>query len=243
MWNRYFMLTVIGCGLIPAVSAQAQSSVKIPQVELFATVTGKWVLNPARCRDIREDVRDARRITGLRDRLEDRQDQRVAACPARAYDFIPDAGQGPKYPVRVGRGRVPRQFRGQPMFINGDTIGPDGLPVETNELSNRPPIYRRPVGNPRFNNPAFRPRSPIEQITPAEAYQQLGRPQTVQPGYQQILPLTPDQPVYQSVPDPVQYPDLNSSGYQTAPVPQPTYRPVPAAPSTYRIINGTIVFD
>jgi len=251
MQTRFLVAALVGSFLIPA-AAQAQSRVKIPNVELFATVTGKWVLDPRRCRDIREDIRDARKTTSRRDRREDRRDQRVAACPASAYDFIPDAGQGPKYPVRVGRGRVPRKFRGRPMFINGDTIGSDGLPLETPGQTYRPailqpqyrapqPVYRAPTLRPTYQQPAPQPtyRAPTYQ---APTYQTA--PNTVQqPTYQA--------PTYQTAPNTVQQPTYQAPTYQAAPV-QPTYQAPtyqqPAAPSTqepssYQIINGVLVFD
>ena len=239
MQTRFLAAALVGAFLIPA-TAQAQSRVKIPDVELFATVTGKWVLDPRRCNDIREDIRDARRTTSRRDRREDRLDQRVAACPASAYDFIPDAGQGPKYPVRVGRGRVPRKFRGRPMFINGDTIGPDGLPLEASSQTYAPEVQQ--YANPQFGQqqpayqqpalpqPTFRP-IPAPQPTylpaPTSTYQQ-----PAQPTYQQPTQPTYQQPIYQTVPSTVQQP-----AYQ-----QPV-APAPTQSSGYQIINGVIVFD
>lgn len=256
MQTRFLAAALVGAFLIPA-TAQAQSRVKIPDVELFATVTGKWVLDPRRCNDIREDIRDARRTTSRRDRREDRRDQRVAACPASAYDFIPDAGQGPKYPVRVGRGRVPRKFRGRPMFINGDTIGSDGLPLEASSQTYAPEVQQ--YVNPQFGQqqPAYQ-QPAIQQPTyrPAPAPQPTFQPQQVpQPTYQPVQPTTtyqaPAQPTYQqpTYQQPTQ-PVFQQPTYQQPTYQQPTFQQ-PAAPavraptqsSSYEIINGVIVFD
>jgi len=232
MHTRFFAAALVGAFLVPA-AAQAQSRVAIPNVELFATVTGKWVLDPRRCRDIREDIRDARKTTSRRDRREDRRDQRVAACPASSYDFVPDAGQGPKYPVRVGRGRVSRKFRGQPMFINGDTIGPNGGPLET-----RGQVYAPAVQQPQYRAPEPAYRAPPVQ----PAYQQPAYQQPVQqPTYQA--------PTYQTAPNTVQQPTYQAPTYQQPAYQQPAYQaPAPAVqaptkPSSYRIINGVFVFD
>ena len=214
MSPRIIAAAVVGAILLPA-AAHAQTRVAVPQVELFATVTGKWVLDPRRCRDIREDFRDARKTTSRRDRREDRRDQRVAACPASSYDFIPDAGQGPKHPVRVSRGRVERKYRGRPLFINGDTIGPNGLPLETpgqtygsNQVQpyTPAPIQRVPqVANPAFNQP-----SAVQQFQ--------------QPTFQQQPVQTFQQPTFQQ------------PSFPAAPA------PAPAAPSNYEIRNGVIYF-
>jgi len=211
MSNRIIAAALAGAFVFPA-AAHAQSRVAIPQVELFATVTGKWVLDPRRCKDIREDIRDARKTTSRRDRREDVQDQRVAQCSASAYDFVPDAGQGPKYPVRVSRGKVPRKYRGKPLFINGDTIGSNGLPVETAgqvyaptgvQTYTPPPIYRAPqVANPTYTRPAV---TTFQQPT----YQQ---PTYQQPTYQQP---TYQQPTFQPTPS-YQAPAPARTGFSTA---------------------------
>lgn len=214
--------------LLPATAfAQQQSRVNIPSVELFATVSGKWVLDPRKCRDIREDVRDARVTQGRRDRREDRQDQRVADCPASAYTFVLNAGQGPKYPVRVGRGRVPREYRGRPMFINGDTIGSDGRPVETPGGSYTPVVRYTPPSVPTYQQPNY-----LRPVTPQPTYQQ--------PTYQ-----TPTyrQPTYQA--PTYQQPTYQQPTYQAPTYQQPTYQtqtpaPAPAAPSNYEIRGGVI---
>lgn len=257
MSPRILAAVLAGSFIIPA-TAYAQSRVAIPNVELFATVTGKWVLDPRACRDIREDVRDARVATSRRDLREDRRDQRVADCPASAYVFVPDAGQGPKYPVRVGRGRVERKLRGQPMFINGDTIGPDGLPLETPGQ-----VYAPVSPTPQYVNPQYRaPQPTYQQPTyarpayrapaPAPTYTQPVQPQYgPRPTYQQpVQPAQPTyrQPSYQTAPNTYQQPT-----YQQQPVRQPTYRqptyqpaapaPAPAEPSKYRIENGVIIFE
>ncbi|MGV6821179.1 MAG: hypothetical protein ACWA5T_11870 [Parvularcula sp.] len=51
---------------------------------------GEWRLNPRLCPDLREDVRDARVVTGRRDLREDRRDRRVVTCPASAYVWVGD---------------------------------------------------------------------------------------------------------------------------------------------------------
>lgn len=243
MQTRFFAAALVGAFLLPA-AAQAQSRVNIPDVELFATVTGKWVLDPRRCNDIREDIRDARRTTSRRDQREDRQDQRVAACPASAYDFIPDAGQGPKYPVRVGRGRVPRKFRGRPMFINGDTIGPDGLPLDASSQTYAPEVQH--YANPQFGQqqpalqqPSYRPvPAPQQAYQPEPAPQPTYRPAPAttyqQPAYQQ--------PVYQTAPNTIQQPAFQQPIFQQPAFQQPV-APPPTQSSSYEIINGVIVFD
>lgn len=227
MSHRIIAAAIAGAFLLPA-AAQAQTRVAVPQVELFATVTGKWVLDPRRCRDIREDFRDARRTTSRRDRREDRRDQRVAACPASAYDFIPDAGQGPKHPVRVSRGRVERKYRGRPLFINGDTIGPNGLPLETagqtygtNQVQ---PFTPAPITRaPQVANPAFNQTIPQFQQQPVQTFQQ--------PTFQQQQPVqTFQQPTFQQ------------PTFQQPAFPAPAPAPAPAAPSNYEIRNGVIYF-
>jgi hypothetical protein len=241
MSKRLFAAAIASAILIPA-AAQAQSRVAIPNVELFATVTGKWVLNPRACRDIREDVRDARRNEGRRDRREDRRDQRVADCPASAYTFVVDAGQGPKFPVRVGRGRVSREYRGKPMFINGDTVGPDGRPVETRGQVYAPvpqpyqPAYRAPT--PTYAAPTVRQyQAPVSQ--PYRAPQPVY--QAPQPTYQ-VAP----QPTYQAPQPTYRAPQptyqTQQPSYQTQ---QPSYQApaAPSQPSSYRIENGIIIFD
>ncbi len=225
MSPRIIAAAIAGAFLLPA-AAHAQSRVAVPQVELFDTVKGKWVLDPKRCRDIREDFRDARRTTSRRDRREDLRDQRVAACPASAYDFIPDAGQGPKHPVLVSRGRVERKYRGRPLFINGDTIGPDGLPLETagqtygtNQVQ---PYTPAPIARtPQVANPA---------------YNQTVAPQYQQPTFQQQPVQTFQQPTFQQQPT-YQQPTFQQPSYAA-----PTPAPAPAAPSKYEVRNGVIFF-
>jgi len=241
MSYRFLAAVLAGAFVLPA-AAHAQSRVAIPSVELFATVTGKWVLNPAACNDIREDVYDARRTESRGDRREDRRDQRVADCPASAYTFVPDAGQGPKYPVRVDRGRVPREYRGQPMFINGDTIGPNGRPVETPGQVYAPVLPGRQIGNPFYRPPTTYSQPRVLQFRTAPAAPQ---PTYRQPAYQQP---TYAQPTYQPQPQPAyRQPAPAQPTYQTAPntVQQPTYQPAPqpAQPSKYRIENGIIIFE
>ncbi len=241
MSYRFIAAAMMGAFLLPA-AANAQGRVAIPDVELYATVTGKWVLDPRRCKDIREDIRDARKTTSRRDRREDRRDQRVANCPPSSYDFIPDAGQGPKYPVRVSRGRVSRKFRGKPLFINGDTIGSDGLPIETPGQIYAPvgvetytprPIFRTPRAPSIFDRPGLT----ITPRIPQPTYQQptVQQPAYQQPSYQQPVV---QQPTYQQ---PVT-PTYQQPAYQQ---PAPTYQAPAAAPSqasNYEIRNGVIFF-
>ncbi len=54
---------------------------------------GEWRLNPDRCPDLREDLRDMRRDRGWRDREEDRRDYRVVECPARAWTYYRSRGE------------------------------------------------------------------------------------------------------------------------------------------------------
>ena len=247
MSHRLLAAAIAGAFLLPA-AAQAQSRVAIPNVELRASVTGKWVLDPRKCRDIREDVYDARRTTSRRDAREDRRDQRIADCPASAYTFIVDAGQGPKYPVRVGRGRVPREYRGKPIFINGDTIGPDGRPIATPGLSYEP-VYQPVAPRPTYVQP-FQPRPTYSQPYQPRPTYQPAQPtySTQQPTYQTTTPTyqttQPTQPTYQT--QQPTYSQPYQPTYQTAPNTQPTYQApttAPAKPSSYQIINGVFVFD
>lgn len=180
MSKKLIASALFGALLLPA-AAQAQQRVPIPNVELFATVTGKWVLDPRRCRDIREDVRDARVTESRRDRREDRRDTRVADCPPSAYDFIVDAGQGPKHPVRVGRGRVQRKYRGRPMFRNGDTIGPDGLPVGYSERIAAPRYNQPVIQQPRYQQQPTYPQPQTYQYQPAPNSTYQGGVQTYDP--------------------------------------------------------------
>ena len=176
MSKKLIAAALLGAFALPA-AAQAQQRVLIPNVELFATVTGKWVLDPRRCRDIREDVRDARVTESRRDRREDRRDSRVADCPPSAYDFVVAPGQGPQHPVRVGRGKVQRKYRGRPMFIDGDTIGANGLPVSNDAQSYaparptyQPPTYVQPtVQQPTYVQPTY--QTPRYQTAPNTTYQ------------------------------------------------------------------------
>lgn len=55
-----------------------------------AAQAGEWRLDPRRCPDLREDIRDARVDHGWRDRAEDRRDRRVTNCPRSAWVYIPD---------------------------------------------------------------------------------------------------------------------------------------------------------
>ncbi|OYX49816.1 MAG: hypothetical protein B7Y90_06030 [Alphaproteobacteria bacterium 32-64-14] len=51
---------------------------------------GEWRLDPRRCPDLMEDYRDMRRDRGWQNRREDRRDQRVISCPARAWTYDRD---------------------------------------------------------------------------------------------------------------------------------------------------------
>lgn len=191
MSKKILAIATAGALMVP-VAAQAQGF-QVPEVQIFATVTGKWVLDPQRCPDIREDFRDAQRNEGRRDRREDRRDQRVADCPPEAYDFIVDAGQGPKFPVRVAPGRIPRRYRRTTLFINGGTIGPDGLPVVD------PPDEYETDMDPTYSSPTIfvQPARPTYQ---QPTYQQ---PTYQQPTYQQP---TYQQPTYRQPVDPTPIP-------------------------------------
>ncbi len=224
MSSRLIAAAIAGAILLPA-AANAQSRVSIPEVELFATVTGKWVLDPRRCPDLREDVRDARQTTSRRDRREDRRDQRIVDCPASAYSFVVAPGQGPRFPVRVGEGRVPRNYVGRPLFTNGGTVGQGGRPLEDAGVYGNAP-YRQPVvPQPRYRNPNYTaPQPTYRQPT----YVQPAQPQYVQPAQPTYTPPTYTQPQYTQ-------PQYTQPGY-TAPT------TTPSQPSNYEIRGGVIYF-
>lgn len=221
-------LAALPIALLAAQPAAAQQRViaNLPEVSLTATVTGKWVLDPRRCPDIREDVRDARRNEGRRDRREDRRDRRVVDCPAEAWDFVVGVGEAPKHPVVIERGRLPRSYRGRTLFMNGDVIGTDGNPVRVTrfeyeaEEPSPTAVYQRdpyayPSGIPSWQQPPS---------TPAPTY---GTPSYGTPTY--------GQPTYQA------------PTYQAPTYGQPTYQPAPSTaqpsqPSNYEIRNGQIIF-
>jgi hypothetical protein len=58
-----------------------------------AAHAGEWRVNPAKCPDLREDRQDRRHNDGWRDRREDRRDERVINCPARAWYYVPSRGE------------------------------------------------------------------------------------------------------------------------------------------------------
>ncbi len=67
------MIALFTMGLLPVSSASA----------------GEWRLDPRRCPDLREDIRDSRITWSRRDAREDRRDRRVVNCPARAWVYVP----------------------------------------------------------------------------------------------------------------------------------------------------------
>lgn len=93
--------------LLPSI-ASAQST----DVRVRANVSGEWVLDARKCPDLREDRRDSRVTTSRRDLREDRRDARVIDCPASAYTFVPDVGQAPNQPIRIGNTTVQQKPRG-----------------------------------------------------------------------------------------------------------------------------------
>jgi len=56
-----------------------------------SALAGEWVLNPAKCPDLREDRRD--RLENKLDRAEDRRDRRVYAGPGDAIETRVDRGE------------------------------------------------------------------------------------------------------------------------------------------------------
>lgn len=76
-----------------------------------AQADGAWVLNPALCADLREDVRDARVTTGPGDRREDRRDRRYVNCPARAFSYVGPRGRA--VPARPTYSRIYVDPRGR----------------------------------------------------------------------------------------------------------------------------------
>jgi hypothetical protein len=74
---------------------------------------GEWRINARECPDLREDRQDARRDNGWRDRAEDRRDQRVINCPARAWYYIRyrgERGATPPRPRQVVVDRYGREY-------------------------------------------------------------------------------------------------------------------------------------
>lgn len=70
-------LVALGLGLLGAGAASA----------------GEWRVNPAKCPDLREDYWDRQYDHGRADRREDRRDERVVNCPARAWYYVRDRGE------------------------------------------------------------------------------------------------------------------------------------------------------
>lgn len=70
-------LVALGFGLLGAGAASA----------------GEWRVNPAKCPDLREDYWDRQYDHGRADRREDRRDERVVNCPARAWYYVRDRGE------------------------------------------------------------------------------------------------------------------------------------------------------
>lgn len=54
---------------------------------------GEWRINANKCPDLREDRWDRRDDHGRADRREDRRDERVINCPARAWYYVRDRGE------------------------------------------------------------------------------------------------------------------------------------------------------
>lgn len=63
----------------------------------LAASAGTWRVDPRRCPDLREDRYDRRHNDGWRDRREDRRDERVIRCPARAWYYVPDRYERSRY--------------------------------------------------------------------------------------------------------------------------------------------------
>lgn len=58
-----------------------------------AAYAGVWRVDPNKCPDLREDRWDRREDHGWADRREDRRDERVINCPARAWYYVPSRGE------------------------------------------------------------------------------------------------------------------------------------------------------
>ena len=58
-----------------------------------AANAGEWRINASRCPDLREDRYDRNHDHGRADRREDRRDERVVNCPARAWYYVPDRAE------------------------------------------------------------------------------------------------------------------------------------------------------
>lgn len=101
---RVFIAGALAMAVATPAMAQQSQQIKIPTVEIEATATGKWVLKPELCPDIREDVQDAQSNSSQEDRREDRIDQRIIDCPQSAYVFEANPGQAPSQPILVKRG-------------------------------------------------------------------------------------------------------------------------------------------
>ena len=58
-----------------------------------AASAGEWRVDANKCPDLREDYRDRQHDHGRADRREDRRDERVVNCPARAWYYVRDRGE------------------------------------------------------------------------------------------------------------------------------------------------------
>jgi hypothetical protein len=59
----------------------------------MAASAGEWRLDARKCPDLREDRYDRMHNNGWRDRREDRRDERVINCPARAWYYVRSPGE------------------------------------------------------------------------------------------------------------------------------------------------------
>ena len=58
-----------------------------------AASAGEWRVNANKCPDLQEDRWDRQNDRGRADRREDRRDERVVNCPARAWYYVRDRGE------------------------------------------------------------------------------------------------------------------------------------------------------
>lgn len=88
----------------------------------LAASAGTWRLDPSRCPDLREDRYDRRHNDGWRDRREDRRDERVVRCPARAWYYVPDRYERTRYDRDYRPGYAPRDVyinrHGRPYYVD-----------------------------------------------------------------------------------------------------------------------------
>ena len=136
---KHLILTAL---VASGIALPSLASAQTTDVRVRATVSGEWVLNPLACADTREDIRDSRVTTNRADRREDRRDQRVVNCPASAYTFVPDRGQAPSQPIRLGRSQVQQQYESvqptynqptynQPRYVQPTRTQPRYVPPQT----------------------------------------------------------------------------------------------------------------